>query len=163
MAQEVGKERVLRAMHMGAVEIARIAKAMYEEYGDKALAIIRDKNFKAGVLAFPAVAKGAGIRTGDGTMEDWLKLARLLGSKALLEYETEYTPERAVFRVTYCPFAEAYKTMFPDYCRRVVTLGTDGAIAAVINPNLEVHGDCYITEGAATCDIVCEWKPETKP
>lgn len=165
MTPEFGKKQVQRAAHIGAAQAAGMAKAMYEKYGDEALAILRENAFRDGVKAYTAIAKRAGIRTGDGTLEDWLKLEKLLSDTVVLpplEYESEYTPERSVFRLTFCPYAEAYKAIFPDYCRKVA-IGAERAIAAAINPNLVVHVERYVPEGDVTCDVVCEWKPGTNP
>ncbi len=162
MTQEFGKEKLLQRVHADQCQIASIAKWMYEKYGDEPLDIIRENNFKDRVKTFTAVAKQMGIPIGEGGLEDWLKMQKMLGEAGLLVMEQFSEPDRAVNRTTWCPLAQACKDIFPDYCRKIA-IGTERAMAYVVNPDLEVHVDCYIPEGATHCDVVCQWKPGKKP
>ncbi len=162
MAEEFKKEKALRAIHGFTCLSASAMKALYERYGEEALDIISEVNFNYGLANVTGLAKRLGVRMGDGTPEDWIKMARVLCDMSLMDIETESTADRAVCRIKSCPVAEAYKTIFPEACRKTV-IGIERGIVAAINPNLEVHADCLIPEGAATCDIVCEWKPGAKP
>jgi hypothetical protein len=139
--------------------LASWARAISQKYGDEGLAVLRDAMKEHHLKkVFPILAPMAGARVGDGGIEDWARMEEFL-SKDLpgCEYEMKVTPERGMMRVTSCPVAGAYKETFPEACPKVI-IGFEEAIAGTVNPNLKVRVDRYLTLGASSCDIICEWK-----
>ena len=163
MEEQSADQRVMRQMIGDHMVIATLARAIGEKYGNEGLSVLAAAMKEASLRAMARNARKAGCRVGDGTIEDWIRLEEFNCNQIPgIKWEVQYTPDRGVMRVTYCPMAEAYKTIYPDGCPKML-IGTEQAIAETINPNLQVRGDCYIPLGAPTCDIVCEWKPGTKP
>lgn len=140
--------------------IALCSGAIAKKYGDEGLEVLRDAVYESSLSSLRKKANKAGVRAGDGTIEDWIRFEEILCKEHLLEFEAEYTSERGILHVTKCPGQDLIKYVYPDVCRRVF-IGAERAIAEAINPNLTVRGGCYLPEGAETCDIICEWKSDS--
>jgi len=140
--------------------LALCSGAIAKRYGDDGLAVLRDAVYESELPRQRKKANKAGVRAGDGTIEDWIRFEEMLCEEHLLEFETECTPERGVVHVTKCPGRELIKYVYPEACR-MVFIGAERATAEAINPNLTVRGGCYLPEGAETCDIICEWKSDS--
>lgn len=158
LRQEIEKLRIeVELATYGGVAV--LSRAIAEKYGDEGIAVLRDALYQANLPIMRKNAKKAGVRTGDGTIEDWIRFEEYSSKQHLLEFEAEYTPERGILHVTYCPGQGLIKHVYPECCRKVL-IGAERAIAHAINPNLTVRGGCYLPEGATTCDIICEWKAD---
>ncbi len=169
MTQEPEKKQVdpaeaklRRQMAVDAGTLAVIVKAIQQKYGDEALEVMRNALNEATLAPTRSKARRAGARVGDGGIEDWIKLEEYMAKESLCDYEVEVSPERGVMRVLDCPMKDAYTAICPDVCTKVL-IGAEQAFATAINPNLQSRVDCYMPLGAKSCDVVCEFKPGTKP
>ena len=140
--------------------MALCSGAIAGKYGDEGLAVLRDAVYGSAVPTQRKKAGKAGVRAGDGTIEDWIRFEEIQSREHLLEFEAECTPERGILHVTKCPGQDLIKSVYPHTCRKVL-IGAERALAEAINPSLTVRGGCYLPEGAETCDIICEWKSDS--
>lgn len=152
------EERFHRSLAGDAAIIASMARAVKEKYGEAGLAAMRDGLEQTYRRLIPAVARQAGAKVGDGTIEDWAKVESYICHMEGMEYQLELTPQKGVLRVTSCPMEGQYRRIFPDCCP-VVFIGIERGIAGSINPNLEVKGGRYLPRGEGCCEIICQVKP----
>jgi hypothetical protein len=152
------EERFHRSLAGDAAIIATMARAVKEKYGEEGIAALRDGLEQTYRRLIPAVARQAGARVGDGTVEDWAKVEAYICQMEGMEYELEVTPEKGVLRVSSCPMEGQYRRISPDCCPEVF-IGIERGIAGTINPNLEVRGGRYLPRGEGCCEIICQLKP----
>jgi hypothetical protein len=152
------EERFHRSLAGDAAIIATMARAVQEKYGKEGLAAMRDSLEETYRRLIPAVARQAGARVGDGTIEDWARVEAYICQMEGMEYELEVTPEKGVLRVSSCPMEGQFRRISTDCCPEVF-IGIERGIAGTINPNLEVKGGRYLPRGEGCCEIICQLKP----
>ena len=161
MTELTDHEKFKRALAGDAVMMGTLANTVAEKYGSEGLEALRDGLEKAYRPLMTHLAGEVGARTGDGGIEDWAKLERLICDILGAEYQIETTPTRGSLKASYCPMASQYRRIAPDFCP-LVLIGVERAIASTINPRMKVHGAQYIPKGDDYCEIVCELKEETE-
>ncbi len=155
MSMEEGLHRSLAG---DAAIIATMVRTVKEKYGEEGLAALRDGLEETYRRLIPSVARQAGARVGDGTVEDWATVEAYICQMGGMEYELEVTPEKGVLRVSRCHMEGQYRRIAPDCCPEVF-IGLERGIAGAINPNLEVKGGRYLPRGEGCCEIICQLKP----
>jgi len=153
---------IQQALSNDATMLATVCKAVKEHWGDEGMAILQEameKQFSPGIAL---AARAAGIRIGDGTIEDWAKLEKFAGRFMGIDAEWEITPARGLQRMVKCPYAKRYAKAFGGTCPEVL-IGCERAIAHTVNPHLEVRGQKYMTTGDTVCELVVEWEKGYEP
>lgn len=148
---------VQQALSSDASMLAIVCKAVSENWGEKGMAVLQAALEKELAPGIAQAAKAAGIRTGDGTIEDWARLEQYAGRFMGIDAEWEITPERGLQRMVKCPYAKRYAKVFGRTCPDVL-IGCERAIAHVVNPHLQVRGQKYMTTGDDVCELVVEWE-----
>jgi hypothetical protein len=152
------EERLHRSVAGDAAIIATMARSTKEKYGEEGLTALRDGLEETYRRLIPSVARQAGARVGDGTIEDWATVEAYICQMGGMEFELEVTPEKGVLRVKSCPMEGQFRRISPDCCPDVF-IGIERGIAGAINPNLEVKGGRYLPRGEGCCEIICQLKP----
>jgi hypothetical protein len=140
-----------------AIMIGTLCKAVNDRYGEEGIAVLREAMQQKYSRIVPAATKLAGAKTGDGGIEDWVKVESYFGKGMGMEGEFEVTPTRGLMRVKKCPYAAQYSRVFPGTCPQVL-IGCEEAIAQTVNPKLHAKGQKYMTTGEECCEIVVEFE-----
>lgn len=153
---------VQQALFTDATMLATVCRAVKEHWGDEGLAILQEAMEEQFSRSVPLVARAAGARIGDGTIEDWVKLETFFSKYTGIDAEFEITPSRGLLRMVKCPWARQYTKVFGETCPEVI-IGCERAIARTVNPHLHVRGQKYMTAGDTVCELVVEWDQDYKP
>lgn len=152
------EERLKRAVSGDTAIFAVLAKAVNDKYGAGGLVILREALEKEFVPIQLYTAKQLGVRTGNGSAIDWVKIESYVSGVGGTELEiVESNPTRSIIRIKSCPRAAQVKRIFPNFCR-LVFVGLDRAMAHAVNPKLGVRGEKFLPNGDEYCEFCCELK-----
>ncbi len=113
------EERLHRSVAGDAAIIATMAQSTKEKYGEEGLTALRDGLEETYRRLIPSVARQAGARVGDGTIEDWATVEAYICRMGGMEFELEVTPEKGILRVNSCPMEGQFRRISQDCCPEV--------------------------------------------
>jgi hypothetical protein len=140
-----------------AIMIGTLCRAVYDRYGEEGIAVLRNAMQQKYSRIVPAACKLAKAKSGNGGVEDWVRVESYFGERMGMEGEFEVTSTRGLMRIKKCPYAGQYGRVFPGTCPKVL-IGCEEAIAQTINSKLHAKGQKYLTMGEDCCEIIVEFE-----
>ncbi len=147
---------VLKRREIEARILIPLVEALNDEFGaDKVRPILRDTIVRIAREQGAQLSADMGrddLQAFSETLPAWMK-------DNALEIETlEQTPDRFVFNVTRCRYAEMYRALGIPELGVLLSCNRDAALIEGFNPDVKLTRTSTIMEGAACCDFRY-WKP----
>lgn len=145
--------------------IARMVQVVKDRYGEEGLQAlsegIRDWDY------WNVSVRQAGIARGEGTLRDLT--VELFGPGDDLSFTITDEPEiteapdenRLLYKARSCNVADIIARECPDTCR-IVSRAVEEGVARVVNPDIRVSGDRFLSGGDDACYIYVDYAKKTK-
>ena len=135
--------------------IASIGREVIDCFGEAGLEAIKRGLYKAQTSFAPTIARRAGVRTGNGGIQDWIDFQSYLARINNNEVQVEVGPNRGVLSVPKCAMGDKFRDICPEFCRKAY-IAVEEATAHCINPKMKVRWERTIPEGQGACELICE-------